>query len=61
MRKRKYEKEDKILLEGVITAEMCKGVLNEITSLIPVVFPTMISFIAVRKGISFVSNILHSA
>lgn len=49
------------MLDGVITAEMLSGVFDEIVGLVPVVFPVMISFIALRKGISFVSNMLHSA
>ena len=46
---------------SVVTAEMLKGVLNEITGLLPVVIPVMIGFIAIRKGIAFVQSILHSA
>lgn len=49
------------MLANIVTAEMLQGVLQEITSLLPVVIPTMIGFIAVRKGIAFVSSILHSA
>ena len=49
------------VLSTVVTAEMLKGVLNEITGLLPVVIPVMIGFIAIRKGIAFVQSILHSA
>lgn len=49
------------MLSSIVTADMLKGVLNEITGLLPVVIPTMIGFIAVRKGIAFVQHILHSA
>ena len=49
------------MLKTIVTAEMLGGVLNEITSLLPVVIPVMITFIAVRKGISFLQSILHSA
>ena len=49
------------VLSQVVTANMLQGVLTEITSLLPIVIPVMISFIAVRKGIAFVSSILHSA
>lgn len=49
------------VLSSVVTAEMLKGVLNEITGLLPVVIPVMIGFIAIRKGIAFVQSILHSA
>lgn len=49
------------MLAETITATMLNGVLDEIISLLPVCLPVMISFIALRKGISFVSSILHSA
>lgn len=49
------------VLSGIVTADMCSGVLSEITGLLPIVIPVMISFIAIRKGISFVRSILHSA
>lgn len=37
------------------------GVLDEVIGLLPVVIPVMIGFIALRKGISFLQGILHSA
>lgn len=49
------------VLSGIVTADMCKGVLSEITGLLPIVIPVMITFIAIRKGIAFVQHILHSA
>lgn len=49
------------MLAEIVTADMLKGVLNEITGLLPVVIPVMITFIAIRKGIAFVQSILHSA
>lgn len=49
------------MLKTIVTAEMLSGVLSEITGLLPVIIPVMISFIAVRKGIAFLQNILHSA
>lgn len=49
------------VLSGVVNAGMLEGVLEEITGLLPIIIPVMISFIAVRKGISFLRNILHSA
>lgn len=49
------------MLTNVVTAEMLGGVLEEIVGLLPVVIPVMITFIAVRKGISFLQSILHSA
>ena len=49
------------MLKTIVTAEMLGGVLDEITGLVPVCIPVMIGFIAVRKGISFLQSILHSA
>ena len=49
------------MLSTIVTAEMLGGVLNEITGLLPIVIPVMITFIAVRKCISFLQHILHSA
>lgn len=49
------------MLSTIVTADMLSGVLNEITGLLPVVIPVMITFIAVRKGIAFLQSILHSA
>lgn len=49
------------VLSSIVTKEMLQGVLTEITSLLPVVIPVMIGFIAIRKGIAFVQSILHSA
>jgi hypothetical protein len=46
---------------AVVKAEMLEGVLNEVVGLLPICIPVMISFIALRKGISFISSILHSA
>lgn len=48
-------------LADIVTAEMMSGVLDEVVSLLPVCIPVMIGFIALRKGISFISAILHSA
>ena len=49
------------MLKTIVTAEMLQGVLNEITGLLPIIIPVMITFIAVRKGIAFLQNILNSA
>ncbi|MBP3831459.1 MAG: hypothetical protein ILA02_03705 [Clostridia bacterium] len=49
------------MLKTIVTAEMLKGVLDEITGLLPIVIPVMIGFIAIRKGIAFLQHILHSA
>ena len=49
------------VLSSIVNANMLSGVLNEITSLLPIVIPVMITFIAIRKGIAFLQHILHSA
>lgn len=49
------------MLDTVVTAEMLKGVLSEVTGLLPVVIPVMVTFIALRKGIAFVQSALRSA
>lgn len=49
------------MLKSIITAEMLEGVLGEITGLLPIVIPVMITFIAIRKGIAFLQSVLHSA
>lgn len=49
------------VLPSIVTADVCQGVLDEVVGLLPTLIPVMISFIALRKGISFVSSILHSA
>ena len=48
-------------LSTIVTADMLGGVLDEVVALLPVCIPVMIGFIALRKGISFVQGILHSA
>lgn len=49
------------VLQGVVTQEMMSGCLNEVIAILPVCIPTMIGFISLRKGISFMSGILHAA
>ena len=49
------------VLAGIVTKDMLSGVLGEVTGLLPVVVPVMISFLALRKGISFLRGILASA
>lgn len=49
------------MLKSVVTADMVSGVLNEIVGLLPVLIPAAISFIAVRKGISFLLSTLRGA
>ena len=48
-------------LATIVTSEMMSGVLDEIVGLLPVVIPVMIGFIGLRKGISFLQGVLHSA
>lgn len=49
------------VLSKVVTADMMNGVLNEVVGILPVCIPVLVSFVALRKGISFLQNILHSA
>lgn len=49
------------VLQGIVTADMIGGVLDELVGLLPVIIPTMIGFIGLRKGISFIQSVLHSA
>lgn len=49
------------MLETIVTADMIKGVLDEITGLLPVILPTAISYIGLRKGIAFLFSSLRSA
>ena len=49
------------VLDKTITGTMVQGVLNEVVALVPTVIPVAISFIAIRKGISFVLGLLRSA
>ena len=48
-------------LSGIVTTQMMSGVLDEILGLLPVVIPVMIGFIGLRKCISFLQSVLHSA
>lgn len=48
-------------MKDVVTSAMLGGVLQEVVDLLPVCVPVMVSFIALRKGISFVRDILQSA
>ena len=49
------------VLAKIVTGTMLQGVLGEITSLLPIVIPVVIIFIAIRKGISFLIGTLHGA
>ena len=48
-------------LASIVTEQMMSGVLNEIIALLPVCIPVMITMTGIRKGISFVQGVLHSA
>ena len=49
------------ILSSVVTADMVKGVFDEIIGLLPVIIPAAVGFLGVRKGISFVMGVLRSA
>lgn len=48
-------------LSDVITSDMMSGVFSEILGVLPVVIPAVITFIAFRKGLSFVLSSLRKA
>lgn len=48
-------------LSTIVTSEMVSGVFDQILGLLPVIMPVMVSFIGLRKGISFLQGVLHSA
>ncbi|MDY4110158.1 MAG: hypothetical protein SOY48_04620 [Eubacterium sp.] len=49
------------VLDKTITSTMVNGVLDEVVAVVPIIVPVAISFIAIRKGISFVLGMLRSA
>lgn len=49
------------MLKTIVTAQMLGGVLDEVVGVLPICIPVLITFIALRKGISFIQSILHSA
>lgn len=49
------------MLKTIVTSSMLSGVLDEVVGVLPVAIPVLITFIALRKGISFIQSILHSA
>lgn len=49
------------MLKTIVTAGMLSGVLDEVVGVLPICIPVLITFIALRKGISFIQSILHSA
>ena len=48
-------------LASVVSSSDLSGVMNEILALLPVIIPVMIGFIGLRKAISFLIGMLHSA
>ncbi len=48
-------------LASVVTADMVKGVFNDILSMLPVIVPAAVGFIGIRKGLSFLFGTLRSA
>ena len=48
-------------LSDVVSSDMLTGVLSELINLLPIVIPVLIGFIGLRKGISFLQSVLHSA
>ena len=49
------------VLNGIITNTMLQGVLDEVTAMLPILIPVLITFLAIRKGISFVMGELRGA
>ena len=49
------------VLSKVVTQQLMSGVLDEIIGVLPVCLPVMITFIGIRKGISFVTGVLRAA
>lgn len=49
------------MLKDVVTGDMLNGVLDEVVGLLPIVIPVSIAFLALRKGISFLFDMLRSA
>lgn len=48
-------------MADIVTAEMFSGLLSEIKALIPVLLPTVISFMGFRKGWAFLKGQIKSA
>ena len=49
------------MLKDIVTEASLTGVLDEIVAILPVVIPVSITFIALRKGIAFLFDMLRSA
>lgn len=49
------------MFNNAVTAETLDGVLDGVLELLPIVIPVAISFLAIRKGLSFMFDALRSA
>lgn len=49
------------VLSEIVTGSMLQGALDEIIALLPIVFPVVIGFLAIRKGIGFVLGAIRRA
>lgn len=49
------------IFNGVITAETLAPVMDGVKELLPVVLPTVVAFLALRKGVSFVLSSIRGA
>ncbi len=44
-----------------VTSTMLQGILDQVTSLVPIVLPAVIGFLAFRKGWSFIKTAIKGA
>ncbi len=50
-----------LVLASIVTQSMLQGALDEVIGLLPVALPVSISFMAVRKGLSWLFGVLKRA
>ena len=48
-------------LSSVVTSDMLSGALGQIVALLPAAVVCIVAFVGIRKGISFLQQIMHSA
>ena len=48
-------------LSGIVDSGMLTGALDQVVSILPVLLVAIVSFIGIRKGISWLQNVLHGA
>jgi len=48
-------------LKPIITVNLLSGILTEVTGILPILLPVLITFIAIRKGLKFTLATLRSA